>query len=103
MKYLVEHVYQIHNNLHPEYYTMMKIKVPSPETADDKPIVLVALYNVKKSIFLTFTSVEDANRIFNLDAIEKGLKEDLEERLKTAATLQSVWVDLAEDGSSSPI
>jgi len=90
MEYLIEHVYKIPNDLHPEYYSMLKFKVPSPQTSNDKPVILVSLYNAKESIMLPFTSVENVNRIFHLDAIQEGLYEDLAIRLQTAETIRQI-------------
>jgi len=97
MQYMIEHVYKIKNDLHPrDYYTMIKFKVPSPQTSNDKPVILVSLYNAKEAIMLPFTSMENLNRIFNLDAIQEGLFEDLAVSLQTAETVRQIRLNVEE-------
>jgi len=106
MDYLIEHHYKIQNDLHPEYYTTLKFKCPTPQKGDDKPVILVGIYNAKKSIMLAFASVEKLNRIFDLDSIQEGLKEDLEIRLQTATDIRDMKLkletELKEENTTRP-
>ncbi|MDH5363871.1 MAG: hypothetical protein OEZ07_01065 [Dehalococcoidia bacterium] len=97
MKYLCKHVYRVPDGLNPKYFTVLTFKVPAPQKANDEPVILVDLYNVKNSIFLTYTSVESLNRVFTLEATDENLEEELDLRLETAAKIKAIRMELEKE------
>jgi len=104
IRYFMNHTWKIYEGKEPNYYTRLSIKIPCPRSADDPAIILVTLHNAKRSFFMTFTSVQDLEDIFNLPKLAsqasqtyESLKSEIERELKNAETARAILEKATKD------
>jgi len=104
LSYLLNHTWRIPDGKNPNCYTKLSIKIPCPKSAQDYPVIIATLHNSKRSFFLTFTRVEDLERVFNLQNLAsvasesyENLKARMEQELKNAETARQILEKATKD------
>jgi len=104
LSYFLNHTWKIPEGKDSRYYTKLSIKIPCPKSAEDEPIVLLTLHNPKRSYFMTFTSVQDLEFVFNLQNLAsvasetyENLRARIEQELKNAEMAREILEKATKD------
>lgn len=104
LRYFMNHTWRIPDGKRPDHYSKLSIKIPCPSSADDPAVILLTLHNARRSFFLTFTSVEDLERVFNLQNLAseasetyEDLRAEIEQELKNAEMAREILEKATKD------